>query len=180
MLPGFAYFDAAADFGAADFAVIAREVQALDTVAEVRRRFVAAFAVGYEEREFFEHSFDCPLLAVVPADDALRGVASADEDNLRVRLMQLTSDLDEQAFFGDSNAAACKTEHLHTVFQRGSVKFLVRISARHGADHLIDMLRSGFSQGKMGARERVERSGEDSEFLHRFFATACRCGMMTD
>ncbi len=56
---------------------LAIQFQSADGVSEAWRRGVLTAAGGHQQAEFLEHFFDRSRHAVVPVNDALRGVAPA-------------------------------------------------------------------------------------------------------
>ncbi len=109
-------------------------------MTQVVRWLEKSFASGDEEREFLHYVFDRVRSAVIPADDAFRGVASTDEGDLGIGLAQFACDFDEQSSVGpfDAVASARRLQHLDTLFERGSVKLFVGIGAGDDADNFID------------------------------------------
>ncbi len=101
-----------------------------------------------QQAEVLEHCFYGSGSSVVPGDDALGGVAAADELDVEIRsegLPALHCDFDEEALFGDGYGEAwsrvCRSDldqHFGPLFEGRAVECFVRIDTRYYADHLVN------------------------------------------
>ena len=95
-----------ADVGGRQLVEFGRDGERADAVSELGGGRVFALTGGDEESELVEHVMDGFGVAVVPLDDALGGVAAADEPELSggsIGGADLASDFDEQAAVGHAD-----------------------------------------------------------------------------
>src|ERR1017187_2712340 len=77
VLPGIPGSDPLPHFRSGHMVELAIQFQPADGVSEAGRRGVLTAARGHQQAEFLDHFLDLPWYAVVPLNDALRGVAAA-------------------------------------------------------------------------------------------------------
>lgn len=100
-------------------------------------------------------------------NDALGGIASAEEGNLFVALAEFAGDVDEKAAGSgfDAVVSTGQAQHRDAVFKRCAVEMFVGIDAGHDADEFVDVRAGGVEQCQMGSGERIKRAGEDADVL---------------
>ncbi len=109
-------------------------------------------------------------MVVIPRQDALGGVAAADEIDFVIGAVQLARDVDEEAAFGGRHfvARAGAAQHFQPVVETGAVEFFVRICARDNAYGFIHNVEGRVDQGQVSSRRGIESAREDSALaLHR-------------
>ena len=148
-----------------------RDWQRTDTVAQVVGRRVLALTRCDKQADLRKNPIDGARLAVIPTEDALSGVASADEPGFGVRTSrsQLARDVDEETAFSqfDVVCATRGVQHFETLLERRAVKFFVWINARDDADNLVHQwggrVDRRINQSQMRTGRGIERAGKNSE-----------------
>jgi hypothetical protein len=111
------------------------------------------------------------IFAVVPRQDAFRGVAAADEPDLSFGLFpaQFARNVKEEPAFGNLHAVAIAglAQHGDALIQGRAMKFLVRINPRDDAHHFPDLSARRVNQREMGTGHRIERPSQNADPLHR-------------
>src|SRR5258706_8989491 len=129
-----------------------RDWKRADTMTQAIGRCVFALSCGDQQSEFVQQTIDRAGVPIVPVDDALGGVPSAQEPGFGVRVAgaELARDLDEESAVGKLNVilAAGGVKHLETLLERRTVKLLVWIGARDYAHDVVDQ-RAGGGDGSI-------------------------------
>ncbi len=167
MLPCLALRDAAADFTGGMVIKLSRDWQGPNPRPQVRRSRKRSLPSRHQKPEFIQHLFHRVRRAIVPVENALRRIAPAQKMNLslRPRAAQLACDIDQQTTLGYGYLVSVfrALKHFKPFLERGALKGLVRISARHHADGLIRHAEARIHQGQMRSGERIKRACKNSD-----------------
>ena len=168
VLPGLGRGDAAADFGGGDFVEGGRCVERVQGMAQMRGHVEFAVPRCDQKMKFLEQLLDGTERAVIPRQNALGGIASANEVDLVAGALELARDFDVQAPSGvlDAIESSRGGEHGRALIERRSVKCLVGQGLRKHGDHFIDHGSGGFGEPGVGACYGIKRPGENPDF-HR-------------
>ena len=96
--PGLTRFDPTAHFAGRDCIHIHPGFESFEAVSEMRRRIEIAAARGHQQPELPQHAFDRSGESVVPGDNALGCIASAQERHVHAVLKcraRFPRDIDE-------------------------------------------------------------------------------------
>jgi len=159
---------------------VAVQLQGFHAIAQMRGRHELSPASSHQQPEFFQHSLNRVLLAVIPKDHALGRILAANEIELgwgifRLAAAEFARDIDKESTFGDRGLkpfamnGKCATEHFEARFQRRTMKAFVGINFGHYADHSIQYTQRGLYQGRVGARHGIKAARENacSNLLHQ-------------
>lgn len=147
---------------------VEREVE--DAVLEVKRGLVAALAVGDEQREFPELFLDGRFAGVVPVNDALGGITSAEEKEggAGIDFASFAGDFEEEAAFsyGDGEvrlSGGGAADEFDALFEGDLFVVFVREAAGHDEDDLVDHLKRSAGEREVGAGDGMEAAGKDAD-----------------
>jgi hypothetical protein len=138
MPPGVSVFDSPPNLGGGYIVKIARQPQQPDAIAEFFRNLKSTLPVGHQQMKLLEHPIHCAGIAVIPRENSFRGITSADEMDLRIGTMKLTSHINEQAAFGYGRVEARAAQHRQSIIQASAMKLFVWIRPGNDAQNFID------------------------------------------